>query len=109
MSDDGKAGDSVARGYGGFKLSVIKFGLFMAWATFVLLLSFLNAALKWWMVLILALPLSFLTEWVGGKVFAGRYGWSTEQVGFSPKRIVIGVLLILGVSAVVYLVSGLFN
>ena len=109
MSEDRKVEASNPAVYGGFRVSVIKIGLLLLWAGFLLLLILLNAALTWWMLLILALPLYLVSEWAGEKVFASKYGWSTEQVGFSPKRIAFGVLLVLGVSAGVYLVFRLFN
>jgi hypothetical protein len=61
------------------------------------------------MLLIVALPLYIVSEWAGQKVCAIKYGWSTEEVGFSPKRIAFGVLLILAIGGVVFLVSRLFN
>ena len=109
MSEDRKVEDSDPATYGGLRLSVIKIGLFLLCAGFFLLLILLNAALPWWMLLILALPLYIVSEWAGEKVFATKYGWSTEQVGFSPKRIAFGVLLVLSLSAGVYLIFRLFN
>jgi hypothetical protein len=109
MSDDRKVEDRDPAAYGGFRVSVIKIGLLLLWACFLLLLILLNAALNWWPLLIIALPLYLVSEWAGEKVFATKYGWSTDQVGFSPKRIAFGVLAVLGVSAGVYLVSKLFN
>ena len=109
MSEDRKRGECDAAAYGGFRLSLIKIGLLLLYAGFLLLLLLLNAALAWWILLILALPLYLASEWVVEKVLATKYGWSTEQVGFSPKRIVFGVLLVSVVSAAVYLVSRLFN
>jgi len=108
MSKDRKREDCDPAAYGGFRLSLIKIGLLLLCAGFLLLLLLLNAALAWWILLILALPLYLASEWLGEKVFATKYGWSTEQVGFSPKRIAFGVLLVLGVSAMVYLISRLF-
>jgi hypothetical protein len=109
MSEDRKVEDSDPAKYGGLRLSVIKIGLLLLCAGFLLLLILLNAALPWWILLILALPLYLVSQWAGEKVFATKYGWSTERVGFSPKRIAFGVLLVLGVSAVIFLVSRLFN
>lgn len=106
MNEDRKVDKAT---YEGFRPSVIKIGLLLLWAGFLLFLILLNAALAWWMLLILALPLYLLSEWAGEKVFATKYGWSTEQVGFSPKRIAFGVLLVLSLSAGVYLIFRLFN
>ena len=99
--------DPVA--YGAFRVSVAKIGVFMLCAGFWLLLLSLVAALTWWLLLIFTVPIYFLSERFGEKVFAAKYGWSTEQVGFSPKRIALGVLLVLGVSAAVFSVVKLFN
>lgn len=109
MSEDRKVEDSNRAGYRGLRISFIKIGLLFLWAGFWLLLILLNAASPWWVLLILALPLYLASEWAGAKVFATKYGWSTEQVGFSPRRIAIGVLLVLSLSAGVYLVFRLFN
>jgi hypothetical protein len=109
MNEDRRVEASDKATYGGFRLSVIKIGLLLLWAGFLLFLILLNAALAWWMLLILALPLYLLSEWAGEKIFATKYGWSTEQVGFSPKRIAFGVLLVLSLSAGVYLIFRLFN
>ena len=104
-----KVDDSEPVAYGGFKVSLIKISLFLLCAGFWLLLLFLDAALTWWLLLIFTVPIYFLSERFGEKVFAAKYGWSTEQVGFSPKRIALGVLLVLGVSAAVFSVVKLFN
>ena len=109
MSEDRKVEAPDPAVYGGFRVSLIKIGLFLLCAAFWFLLLLLNAALTWWILLILALPTYLVTEWVGERVFAAKYGWSTEQVGFSPKRIALGVLLVLGIAAAVYLVFRLFN
>jgi hypothetical protein len=108
MSDNRKV-DPGSASYGDLRLSVIKIGVFSLFVGFVLLLILLNAALTWWMMLILAGPIYLISEWAGKKVFAAKYGWSTEQVGFSLKRIAVGVLLVLGVSAIVIFVSRLFS
>jgi hypothetical protein len=95
--------------YSGFIISLIKIGIFLLLVSFCGLLLLLNAALAWWLLLILVLPTHLVSEWLGEKVFAGKYGWSTAQVGFSPKRIAFGILLIVGVWALVYLVLNLFQ
>ena len=109
MTEDPQVEASNPGPYGGLRISLIKIGLLLLCAVFWFLVLFLNATLSWWMWLILALPLCIVFEWVVEKVFATKYGWSTEQVGFSPKRIAFGVLLILSLSAGVYLISRLFN
>lgn len=109
MSEDRNVETPHPAVYGGFRVSLLKIGLFLLCAAFWFLLLLLNAALTWWMLLILALPTYVVTEWVGAKLFAAKYGWSTEQVGFSPKRIALGVLLVLGISAAAYLVFRMFN
>jgi hypothetical protein len=95
--------------YSGLRISLIKLGLFLLVVSFCGVVLLLNAALAWWLLLILALPAHLVSEWFGEKVFAPKYGWSTAQVGFSLKRIAFGVLLIMGVSALVYLVLKLFQ
>lgn len=109
MNEEKKIGDSDPAEYGGLRISLIKLGLLLLCASFGLLLLLLHAAFGWWLLLFLALPIHLVSEWVGEKVFASKYGWSTAQVGFSPKRIAFGVLLVLGLSAGVYLVLRLFN
>lgn len=95
--------------YSGLKISLIKIGLLLLLVSFCGLLLLLNATLAWWLLLVLALPIHLVSEWLGEKVFAPKYGWSTAQVGFSPKRIAFGVFLIMGVSVLVYLVLKLFQ
>ena len=109
MSEDRKREDSDSVVSGGIRLSLIKIGLLLLWAGFWLLLILLNAASPWWALLILALPLSFVSEWAGERVFASKYGWSTEQVGFSPWRIAFAVLLALTLSVGLYLMWKFFN
>jgi hypothetical protein len=108
MQEDRKAGESAATEYGSLRISLIKIGLLLVFVCFCFFLIFLNSA-AWWLPLVLALPISLVAEWLGEKVFAAKYGWSTEQVGFSPMRIAFGVMLILGVSAGIYFVLKLFN
>src|SRR5688572_4966614 len=101
MGEDRRVEDPALHPYRGLRGSLIKIGFLSLFAGFWLLLLLLYAALSWWLLLILAAPLYFLGVWLGAKVFATKYGWSTEQVGFSPTRILLGVLL-LGIAAVVY-------
>jgi hypothetical protein len=70
----------------GLRVSLLKLGLFLLWVSFCLLLLFISA-FGWWVLLVLALPIHALAQWIGDRVFADKYGWSTEQVGFSVKRI----------------------
>ena len=109
MSEDRKVEDSDRAAYGGLRISLIKIGLFLLCTGLWLLWLFLSAALSWWMLLILAVPVYLGSEWLGEKVFSRKYGWSTEQVGFSPKRIALGVLLVLGLSAGAYLLIRLLT
>lgn len=109
MSEDRKVEEPNPPAYRGFRLSVIKIGLLLLCAGFLLLLILLNAALSRWLLLILAVPLYLFSEWAGEKVFATRYGWSTEQVGFSPKRIAFGVLVVFVLAVGGYFVLRLFN
>ena len=109
MSEEEILGNSEARGFGGLRISVIKLGLLSICVSSCFLLLFLHAALVWWLLLILALPIELASAWLGGKVFADKYGWSTAQVGFSLKRIAFGVLLAMGLSTGVYFVWKLFN
>ena len=109
MSEDRKVADPYPHTYGGLRGSLIKIGVLLLFAGFWLLLLLLYAALSWWLLIILAAPLYLVGEWLAEKVFATKYGWSTEQVGFSPMRILLGVLLILGIAAVVYFGLKLVN
>ena len=108
MREDRKVRESDANEYWSLRISLIKLGLLLVCLSFCLFLILLNNA-AWWLLLVLALPISLVSEWLGEKVFASKYGWSTEQVGFSPKRIAFGVLFVLGVSAGIYLVLRLLD
>jgi hypothetical protein len=108
MQEDRKARESAATEYGSLRISLIKLGLLLVFVSFCLFLILINSA-AWWLLLVLALPINLVSEWLGEKVFASKYGWSTEQVGFSPKRIAFGVLLVMGVSAGIYLALKLLN
>ena len=94
--------DAVAQT--GLRVSLLKLGLFLLWSSFCLLLLFISSVFGWWVLLVLALPIHALAQWIGDRVFADKYGWSTEQVGFSLKRIAFGVFLVLSLSAGTYLV-----
>ena len=83
---------------------LLKLGLFLLWVSFCLLLLFISSVFGWWVLLVLALPIHKLGQWIGDRVFADKYGWRTEQVGFSLKRIAFGVFLVLSLSAGTYLV-----
>lgn len=100
--EETQAENSAPKNYGGLKISLLKLGLFFAGATCFLLVLFLSRTLNWWMSLLLALPCYLFFEWLGETVLAEKYGWSTSQVGFSFKRIVLGVLLAFAASGVVY-------
>jgi hypothetical protein len=99
--------DAVAQT--GLRVSLLKLGLFLLWVGFCILLLFINSVFGWWMLLVLALPLHALAGWIGARVFADKYGWSTEQVGFSLKRIAFGVFLVLGLGTGTYLVLRVFG
>jgi hypothetical protein len=90
--------------FSGLRISLLKIGGFFLFASLCLLLLFLIAPLAWWFSLLLALPGYPLLEWLGEKIFADKYGWSTSQVGFSLKRIIFGVLLALTAFGVAYLI-----
>lgn len=106
MNEDDKG---VATEYGGFRNSIIKVGLFLLWVAFCLFLLMLDHTFGWWILVVLAIPIYLVAQWLGDRVFATRFGWSTEQVGFSVKRIAAGVLLILGLGAGTYIVLSLFT
>lgn len=108
-SDEMKLAEPDPAKYSGLKISLIKIGLLLLVVSFCGLLLMLSAALAWWLLLVLALPTHLVSECLGEKVFAPKYGWSTVQVGFSPKRIAFGVFLTMGVSVLVYLALTLFQ
>jgi hypothetical protein len=108
IQEDKKARESSATEYGRLRISLIKLGLLLVCVSFCLFLILLNSA-AWWLLLVLVLPINLVSEWLGEKVFASKYGWSSEQVGFSPKRIAFGVLLVLGVSVGFYIVLKLLK
>lgn len=93
----------------GLRVSLIKLGLFLLWISFCLFLLFISSAFGWWVLLVLAVPIHALARWIGDRVFADKYGWSTEQVGFSVKRIALGVMLVLSLGAGTYFVLRLFR
>jgi hypothetical protein len=84
---------SLRLSHNGPQVSLLKLGLFLLWVSFCLLLLFISA-FGWWVLLVLALPIHALAQWIGDRVFADKYGWSTEQVGFSVKRIASSTLSI---------------
>ena len=94
--------DAVAQT--GLRISLLKLGLFLLWVSFCLFLLFISSAFGWWVLLVLAVPIHVLAQWIGESVFADKYVWSTEQVGFSVKRIAFGVLLVLSLGAGTYFV-----
>ena len=99
--------DAVAQT--GIRISLLKLGLFLLWVSFCLLLLFINSVLGWWALLLFALPIHAVARWIGDRVFATKYGWSTERVGFSLKRIGFGVLLALSLAVGTYLVLRLLR
>ena len=101
-----KALDPVAQT--GVRVSLVKLALFLVWVGFCLLLLFISS-FGWWVLLVLALPIHAVTQWLSDRVFADKYGWSTQQVGFSLKRIAFGVLLVLGLGVGTYVVLSLFR
>jgi len=103
-TDDPHAGE-----YSGLRLSLIKFALFLVWVSYCWLLLLLRDTFGLWVMLILALPTILVAEWLGARVFANKYGWSTLRAGFSIRRIVFNVLLILGLGAGTYLVLRLLS
>ena len=109
MNEEQKTLEAKANEYGGFRNSITKVGLFLLWVAFCLFLLTLNNTFGWWILVVLAIPIYLLAQWIGDKVFATKYGWSTEQVGFSVKRIAAGVLLIVGLGAGTYIILRLFN
>src|SRR5882672_7600755 len=98
--------DAVAQT--GFRCSLLKLGLFLLWVSFCLLLLFINSVFGWWVLLVLALPIHAVAQRIADRVFADKYGWSTERAGFSLKRIASGLFLVLSLSAGTYLVLKLF-
>ena len=90
--------------FGGLRIALVKLGGFFLIVLCVLLLLFLKAVLAWWALLLLALVAYPFLHWLGGEVFADRYGWSTSQVGFSFTRIIFGVLLGVALFGVAYLI-----
>ena len=109
MSEDRKVADPAPNSYRGFRGALVKIGLLLLLAGFWMVMLLLYSALSWWMLVIVALPLYVLGEGLAEKVLSAKYGWSTEQVGFSPRRILIGVLLVLGMAAVAYFGFRLFK
>ena len=98
--------DSAPENFSSLGLSLIKIGGFIVFAACCLLLFLLKAALSWWVLLLLALPAYLFLEWLGEKVFAEKYGWSTSQVGFSITRIILGVLIVLAFFGIIFLLWG---
>ena len=102
-SEEPTAEDSAPGNFSGFSISLIKIGGFLLVAVCCILLFLLNAVLSWWALLMLALPAYLFLEWLGEKVFADKYGWSTAQVGFSVTRIILGVSLVVAVFGVIFM------
>ena len=100
-AEEPKVEDSAPEEFGGLRISLTKIGGALLVAACCLLLFLLRAALSWWALLLLAVPGYLFLEWLGEKVFADKYGWSTAQVGFSLKRIILGVLLVVAMSGII--------
>jgi hypothetical protein len=94
---------SAPENFSSLRISLIKIGGFILFAACCILLLLLNAALSWWVLLLLGLPMYLFLEWLGEKVFAEKYGWSTSHVGFSITRIILGVLLVLVFLGIIFL------
>jgi hypothetical protein len=103
-TDDPHAGE-----YSGLRLSLIKFALFLVWVSYCLLLLLLSSTFGLLVMLTVAVPTILVAEWLSARVLANKYGWSTLPSGFSIKRIVFNVLLILGLGAGTYLVLRLLS
>ncbi len=91
--------------FSSLKISLIKIGGLGLIAVCGLFLLLLSGSPGWLGSLFLALPIYLFLDWLGRKVFAEKYGWSTSQVGFSVTRIILGVLFVLAFSAVIFWVS----
>jgi hypothetical protein len=98
-----QTGDSLPENFSGLRISLIKLGGFIIFAASCLLLLLVNAALSWWALLLPALPVYLFLAWLGEKVFAEKYGWSTSQVGFSITRIILGVSVVLAFFGAIFL------
>ena len=82
---------------------LIKIGLLFSLFALIFLLAYLNWILPWWLLVILALPIYLALEKFGGVIFSDKPGWNTQQVGFSPLRILVGVSFVLVVSFSAYI------
>ena len=109
MNQRQSPGDPYAGEYSGLRLSLIKVALFLVWVSYCWLLLLLKSTFGLWVMVIVAVPTILVAEWLGARVLANKYGWSTLQVGFSIRRIVFNVLLILGLGAGTYLVLRLLS
>jgi hypothetical protein len=98
-AEEMRAGDAAPENFNSLRISLIKIGGFIVFAACCLLLFLLNAALSWWVLL---LPAYLFLEWLGEKVFAEKYGWSTSQVGVSITRIIFGALVVLAFFGVIF-------
>ena len=57
---------------------------------------------NWLVWLLLAIPAFLCEEWLADKVNANNSGWSTAEVGFSIRRIIYGVVIVLLFFGLVY-------
>ena len=80
-----------------FKLSYLAVKIFsLLLILFILVLvNYFAAKLYWGSFILAGIILYFLFNRFGKKIFAAKYGWSVSQVGFSPARIISGVVLLL--------------
>ena len=83
--------------------TILKIGLLFSLFALIFLLAYLNWVLPWWLLVILATPIYMALETFGGLIFSDRPGWSTKQVGFSPLRILVGVIFVFVVSISAYI------
>lgn len=101
--EETKVEDSAPENFGGLRISTIKIGGLLLIIACCLFLFLLNAALSWWALPLLAAPVYLLLEWLGKKVFAEKYGWSTAQAGFSLTRIIFGVVLLASILGLIFI------
>lgn len=65
-------------------------------------ISWLAGRSSWLLFLLLFIPCYACGEWLSGKIFSERSGWSTAESGFSVLRIIYGVILTLLLLGVTY-------
>jgi hypothetical protein len=94
--------DIPARPTIGIRSTLTKIGLLFNLFVFIFSLVLIGSVAPWWLTVTLALPIYLVSEKFWDAMISDKRGWSTQQVGFSPLQILVGVVFVLLVSISAY-------